>query len=538
VQTETSTPATYDHEATYSPQDDKIRLYFAFRIPRPEWDALRAAGFVWCMKQAENGGADMAAIWTPEREDIALGLAGEIGDEDQPREERAADRAERFAGYQEKREGEAVALADRFDAGPRVHGNQDRARAERSAARHDRVAGRAVTQWGTAEYWQSRTARVIAHALYVERADVRHRRIKGLEADLRRIQAEVVPSKVYEGVDAVREYRGEEYVAKGHDCVGIFGQGRGRHARSYAKAAGLLLSDHGQRVMDHLVQRIAYEKQMLGEQGGTGADMAEIEAGGFVGASQVQKVTKDQAGRISKVYFLGPYRFHRGEGPAPLVLHAIDAEDIKPGTYRAPTDAERAAFKAAKKAASAAKPKAPPLLNLSEEDAQRLQALWNQRTTERRKHWNREPAKVVHLTQEQYSARSGGTYCTCETKEVRAGGDFELVDHFGAVARIRTTSDAVVVITDKPATSVPAGFWDDALPALKASVSERIADVDALSRRGWLSEWPAQIADAEKLWRAACVCGLAFQMSQSQFGLTAEGVALVKAAKQQATVTA
>lgn len=49
--------------------------------------------------------------WTPERRDTALEYAGVIEDEDQSPEERAADRAERFGDYRDKRTGEAAGHA-------------------------------------------------------------------------------------------------------------------------------------------------------------------------------------------------------------------------------------------------------------------------------------------------------------------------------------------------------------------------------------------------------------------------------------------
>lgn len=118
----------------------------------------------------------------------ALSYAGIIEDEDMGPEERAADRAERFAGYRDKRTDEATGHADSYDAQPLAHGFQSEARAERAAARHDRIADKACDAWSKAEYWQRRTAGVIAHALYRSSPAVRMGRIKTLEADLRKAE--------------------------------------------------------------------------------------------------------------------------------------------------------------------------------------------------------------------------------------------------------------------------------------------------------------------------------------------------------------
>lgn len=125
--------------SSYCPEDNKIRLYVG-RVPREEYDALRAEGWTATPKQ----GCDFAAVWTPDRRDTALDYAGIIEDEDQGPDERACDRAERFAVYREKRSGEAIGHADRYDERPSAHGFQSQARAERAShcASHMRRYGR------------------------------------------------------------------------------------------------------------------------------------------------------------------------------------------------------------------------------------------------------------------------------------------------------------------------------------------------------------------------------------------------------------
>ncbi len=76
--------ACENYEATYAPEDDKIRLYVG-RVPREEYDFLRAEGWTSTPKQSEAGQGEFSAVWTPAREATALHYAGEIGDEDTPR---------------------------------------------------------------------------------------------------------------------------------------------------------------------------------------------------------------------------------------------------------------------------------------------------------------------------------------------------------------------------------------------------------------------------------------------------------------------
>lgn len=179
---------------TYSPEDNKIRLYVGW-VPRDEYETLRAAGFVATPKQ----NCDFSATWTPAREDLAreyLEDNEDIGDEDYSPAERAADRAERFGGYRDKRAAEAGAAADVFEAGAEAFGSQSLARAERQARRHDRHRVFAVSQWSKAEYWQQRTAGVIANALYKSSPHVRRGRILTLEAEQRKQLASIEQSQI------------------------------------------------------------------------------------------------------------------------------------------------------------------------------------------------------------------------------------------------------------------------------------------------------------------------------------------------------
>lgn len=85
--------------ATYSPEDNKLRLYASTRLDPELYARVKAAGFKWAPKQD----LFVAPMWTPGREDLLMELAGDIGDEDTSLVDRAEARAERFEGYSEKR---------------------------------------------------------------------------------------------------------------------------------------------------------------------------------------------------------------------------------------------------------------------------------------------------------------------------------------------------------------------------------------------------------------------------------------------------
>ncbi|PTT78684.1 methyltransferase type 11, partial [Pelomonas sp. HMWF004] len=64
--------------ATYSPEDNKLRLYASSRLEEALYLRLKDAGFAWAPRQD----LFVAPMWTPARADLLLDLCGEIGDED------------------------------------------------------------------------------------------------------------------------------------------------------------------------------------------------------------------------------------------------------------------------------------------------------------------------------------------------------------------------------------------------------------------------------------------------------------------------
>lgn len=181
-----------NYTATYSPDDNKLRLYAGGRLSPEIYARVKEAGFSWAPKQE----LFVAPRWTPQREDLLLELCGEIGDEDTSLTDRAEERAERFEEYSDKRAEdytrahEAVAaIADNIPLGqPILVGHHSERHARKDAERIENGMRRAVKMWETSEYWKRRAAGALASAKYKERPDVRARRIKGIEADLRKVE--------------------------------------------------------------------------------------------------------------------------------------------------------------------------------------------------------------------------------------------------------------------------------------------------------------------------------------------------------------
>jgi len=180
------------YTATYSPDDNKLRLYASSRLDAETYARVKAAGFKWAPKQD----LFVAPMWTPGREDLLIELAGEIEDEDKSLVERQEERAERFDGYYDNRTKDAEqarkavsAIADNIPFGqPILVGHHSERHARKDAERIENGMRKAVKMWETAKYWQSRAAGALAHAKYKELPAVRARRIKTIEADQRKMQ--------------------------------------------------------------------------------------------------------------------------------------------------------------------------------------------------------------------------------------------------------------------------------------------------------------------------------------------------------------
>jgi protein-L-isoaspartate O-methyltransferase len=302
--------------ATYSPEDNKIRIYpDAERLPDYHYEILKAAGYKWAPQQK----IFIAPMWTPDREDAAMALVDDIGDEDTSLAERAEDRAERFGQYAEDRAADALAYKSSLSSvmentppgQPVTVGHHSPRHANQNAEKIAATMRRAVKLWDESAYWSRRAAAAIRHAKYKELPGVRQRRIKGLEADYRKMQRFIDEAeagyKAWTHPDMTPQRA--RYNANYHNVViaphpkivgsklsayDILAADRspGHYSESYpamsiqeiaekAAAAWRKAADDT-RWRDHYANRIAYEKAMLDEQGGSAGDKWTFEVGGKV----------------------------------------------------------------------------------------------------------------------------------------------------------------------------------------------------------------------------------------------------------------
>lgn len=271
-QTTTEVKVEVEYTATYSPEDDKLRLRTLddARLPGEVKAKAKQHKFRWAPKQKL-----WVAYWSPGAEDFCMELAGYIGEEDTSLEERALERYDRFTGYLLKRTDEAAEATDKV-ADASVAAHHHLSRAEREALRADKDKAKAANLWAKSEYWQWRSAGVIQSHRYKERPDVRHRRIKKMKADIRRMVSTYTPADAdpmeYEG--ELQYYCGR---SGGWATLAVMERRKNKYARW----------------IDHLEMRIAYEEAMLAAQDGDTQAKWNFEVGGKVfldgGAHGVQE---------------------------------------------------------------------------------------------------------------------------------------------------------------------------------------------------------------------------------------------------------
>jgi phospholipid N-methyltransferase len=284
--------------ATYSPEDNKLRLYSLHRLDPELYARVKAAGFIYAPKQE----LFVAPAWTPAREDLLIELCGEIDDEDTSLVDRAEQRAERFETYSEHRANDAdranksvEAITEHIPLGqPILVGHHSERRARRDAERIEKGMQKAVKMWEQSKYWESRAKGAIRAAKYKERPAVRARRIKGLEADKRKQERNKAEAekcleawnrepltmewalKVANYLDQayicfpLSEYPREENTYEGPMSVWSALDEKiitPEQAKARRVPGLLYVISRAERWINHLNNRLTYEKAMLDEQG-------------------------------------------------------------------------------------------------------------------------------------------------------------------------------------------------------------------------------------------------------------------------------
>lgn len=477
--------------ATYSPDDNKIRLYASSRLDAVTYARVKEAGFKWAPKQA----LFVAPRWTPEREDLAIELAGEIEAEEMTLAERAAIKAERLEGLADKRRAQANAFAHRADelsqafymGQPILVGHHSERGARKTQERMHTAMTAAVRADKAAGYWLGRASSAEHYASRKSDPRVRANRIKTLLAELRDLQRGInrahAALAIWDEITTDEQIRhalgnrDSREIWSGYDLYYKVDKGEITPADARRQCIdGATVAVNGpmrRRWIEHLLHRLAFERSMLGDVPRYGGELTPV---------IVQAFAREHGADSPKCTVIAPGNF-RLESPVPLPMHIASTSslELSGDAWRELMQGSGYTVPEKKARRVSGKPDAVPLINPSREQAEQLQRLWNLRMAAVRKGKQGEakPNAVRATTQAFYSANSKGDYDVFKTVEIAADGrpvrmgwqGHERVRSGEPVARLRIAAlgnemyqpDAVVVITDKPGKPLPIDL--DALEA-------------------------------------------------------------------------
>lgn len=477
--------------ATYSPEDNKIRIYASSRLDPETYAQVKEAGFKWAPKQE----LFVAPRWTPQREDLAIELAGEIEAEEMTLAERAAMKAERLEGLADKRHAQANAFARRADelsqafymGQPILVGHHSERGARKTQERMHSAMTAAVKAEKAAGYWLGRASSAEHYASRKSDPRVRANRIKTLLAELRDFQRGI--NRAHAALAIWEEITTDEQIRhalgnmdsrelwSGYDVYYKVDKGEITPAAARQQCIdGATVAINGpnrRRWIEHILQRLSFERSMLGDVPRYDGELTPV---------IIQAFAREHGAESPKCSVLAAGRF-RLESPVPLPAHIASASSLELSGDEWRDLMQGSGYTVPEKKARRAsgKPEAAPLINPSREQAEQLQRIWNLRMVAARKgkQGAAKPNEVRATTQAFYSANSKGDYDVFKTVEIAADGrpvrmgwqGHERVRSGEPVARIRIASlgnemyqpDAVIVITDKPGKPLPIDL--DALEA-------------------------------------------------------------------------
>lgn len=480
---------TNDIGATYSAEDNKLRLYPAHRLDAEIYQLVRAAGFKWAPKQR----LFVAPKWTPEREDLCIELAGEITAEQTTLVERAQDKAARLDALAEKRATQsnsfydaACRISQRFEFGqPILVGHHSERKARKDQQRMHEAMDKAVKAHKAVSYWHYRAEGVEHFANMKGSARTRARRIKTLLAALRNWQRDINHSKLciklWQKIDAIDdpEKRTEavKYYAGARLATGATAPHlRGESLWSMLEAETITpdtvvqkcLAFHAYqaesaytlRWIAHILNRLAFERAELGDVGRYAGELTKVILQAFAREQGAHKPEATQDGKDWTLASGVDLPAHISESDS-LTLDAEGWRDLMQASgYEVPAPKPRR-----KSTASSV-----PLINPTIEEAEKLQALWNVKAQERGGATTLgcvKGAEVRPVTQAYFSAHSKGSYSSFNTIELDINGHKIWSTYQGKTAdpvcRVRVgpgggsvySPEALVVIEDKPQKALP-----------------------------------------------------------------------------------
>lgn len=274
--------------ATYSVEDDKLRLYASERFDSDLWDKLKGMGFKWAPKQGLIFGH-----WSPNKEDACIALAGHISAEQTTLVERAEAKAARLDELATKRAQQATgyakaaqSLAERMNSGqPILMGHHSQRKAEKQKQSIERAQENAEQAASAVDYWAYRAEGVERHANYKADPGARLRRIKTLLKELRDQQRWInhgfVVIGLWSKIEKLEDQESQTKMAESY-AGAYLKTGKAAPDNTYYKLKNneittaqaiqdsiawgerIANSRRAARIINHLLNRLAYERSELG----------------------------------------------------------------------------------------------------------------------------------------------------------------------------------------------------------------------------------------------------------------------------------
>lgn len=326
--------------ATYSPEDNKLRLYASSRLDSETYQMLKNAGFKWAPKQE----LFVAPSWSPDREDILIDLAGEIEPEEMTLAERAEAKAARIDEAIDKKRLEsdsyyraASSISERFAFGqPILVGHHSERKARKDSERMGRAMNNASAAMEKVRYLSWKAEGVERHANRKNRSDVRARRIKTLLAELRDLQRGInhgfIVKDLWEKIatkEPAEKIKAVEYFAGAHLKTGSAsyweayddvknGKPHDEVIEKSLKYAEGYFGPKRYRWIEHTLNRLSYERGELGSTKRYDGNLREVIIQSF---AREQGAHKPESQKTDSGFIL--------RSSVPLPLHIADGKEIE-----------------------------------------------------------------------------------------------------------------------------------------------------------------------------------------------------------------
>jgi hypothetical protein len=272
-----------DFSATYSPEDNKLRLYTEIRIDSEDWAAMKSSGWKWAPVQKL-----FVAYWSLDNEDFCLALAGDILPEGLTMVERAEAKADRLLLLAQKRSdqchGYQLAANDLMQRignnQPILSGHHSERKAKKTEKQIERAIDNAHSTAEAVGYWVWRAKGVIGHADHKNNTRTISNRIKTLSKDLRDQQRaineaahtlnviDIVKNKMKLGSKTTYTYNlCGQYEIRNLDLDNKMRKGEITEDQALENLQEIytarINSKRRARIINHLLNRLAYEQGQL-----------------------------------------------------------------------------------------------------------------------------------------------------------------------------------------------------------------------------------------------------------------------------------